>query len=127
MVTTTEVGQLSQECNVWRDNLRSLRDDFTHFKSRLQQVAGRQTHREILQEIEHLDNQFHIQLINIHDLRHSIKAHDKRMAMEKAFSPSFPSESILAEHEQLHDEYESLVVTLRDISEEFENFLTAIR
>ena len=36
------------------------------------------TTREILTEVEHFSNQFYIQQINIHDLKQSIKQHERK-------------------------------------------------
>ena len=122
-MVTTEVSQLSGECNTWRNALRSHRDELQTFRKQLQEVAGRQTKREILQEIEHLHNQFHIQLINIHDLKQSIKTHDRRISLEKSQNSSNSMEQILAEHEELFDQYESLEHTLEDLHDEFRHFM----
>lgn len=121
-MVTTEVGQLASECNAWRDTLRSFRDQFTQFKSQLQSVAGKQSNREVLLEIEHLDNQFHIQLINIHDLKQKIKMHIKKVGLEKGTSNGHISDETLAEHENLYDEFQTLEATLQELKAEFESF-----
>lgn len=122
MVTTTEVGQLAGECNLWLDTLRSFRNRFHNHKSALQEMAGRQTQRDILLEVEHLDNQFHIQLINIHDLKQSIKRHMNQINHERV-SKGIISDDVLARHEYLYDEYQHLETTLHIISREFERFV----
>lgn len=121
MVTTTEVGQLAGECNLWLDTLRSFRNRFNSHKMSLREVAANQTQRDILLEVEHLDNQFHIQLINIHDLKHSIKKHLNAMSQERALK-GYISDDVLARHEHLYDEYQHLETTLHIISREFERF-----
>jgi hypothetical protein len=126
-MVTTDVAQLSGECNAWRDTLRSRRNEFTHLKARLQEVAGRQTHRDVLLEVEHLYNQFHIQLINIHDLKQQIKAHDRRINMEKTSPEGQVSDETLAEHENLYDSFQHLENTLQEVSDEFDQFVAAIR
>jgi seryl-tRNA synthetase len=124
-MVTTDVAQLAGECNAWRDTLRSRRNEFTHLKVRLQEVAGRQSHRDVLLEVEHLYNQFHIQLINIHDLKQEIKAHERRVAMERKSEQV--TDETLAEHENLYDAFQQLEHTLQEVSDEFDQFVTAIR
>jgi hypothetical protein len=126
-MVTTDVAQLAGECNAWRDTLRSRRNEFTHLKVRLQEVAGRQTHRDVLLEVEHLYNQFHIQLINIHDLKQQIKAHQRKVNMEKTSPEGQVTDETLAEHENLYDSFQHLEHTLQDLSEEFDQFVVAIR
>jgi septation ring formation regulator EzrA len=122
MVTTTEVGQLAGECTLWLDTLRSFRNKFQNHKNVLLQVAADQTQRDVLLEIEHLDNQFHIQLINIHDLKQSIKKHMQQIGYER-MNGNHLSDDVLARHEYLYDEYQRLDTTLHIISREFERFL----
>lgn len=121
-MVTTEVAQLSHECNAWRETLRSSRDEFHTMKQQLQQMAKGQTHKEDLLQVEHLDNQLHIQLINIHDLKQSIKQHDKKVQLELSQSASGISEATLLDHERLFDAYTSLDNTLQDIRREYDLF-----
>jgi predicted nucleic acid-binding Zn-ribbon protein len=126
-MVTTDVAQLSQECNAWRETLRSYRDDFSQLKNRLQELAGRQTHREVLLEIEHLDNQFHIQLINIHDLKKAIKNHQHRIDSEMAATHGQVTDETATDHEILYDDYLRLENTLQQITQEFSEFSNHIR
>ena len=77
-----ETSQLTGECNSWRENLRQYRDEFSKDKIKLQDAASQPLSKEQLQDVEHLHNQFHIQLINIHDLKQSIKAHERKINYE---------------------------------------------
>jgi hypothetical protein len=126
-MVTTEVAQLSKECNAWRETLRSFKDEFGKFKNRLQDLAGRQTQRDVLLEVEHLDNQFHIQLINIHDLKQSIKIHQRQIDAGMAANNGTVSDEILAQHENLFDDYQQLENTLQELRQEFSHFSTVIR
>jgi hypothetical protein len=118
-----DISQLSGECNAWREQLRKYREEFNDDEARLRQVAGQPLTKEQLQDVEHLHNQFHIQLINIHDLKQAIKNHDRKMNFEKeAFNGSVNEES-LAEHENLLDEYQRLEQTLHELRNEFNGFL----
>ncbi len=121
-MVTTEVAQLSKECNAWREALRSYRDQFGQLKHVLLKLAGRQTLKEDLLQVEHLDNQLHIQLINIHDLKQNIKAHDKKLQAELQSKDGKISDESLADHENLYDDYQSLEHKLQDIKQEFEYF-----
>jgi uncharacterized protein (DUF2249 family) len=126
-MVTTEVSQLSKECNAWREELRSHRHQFNQLKNSLREIAGRQTHADVLREIEHLDNQFHIQLINIHDLKHCIKIHDRKMNTELAENKSQVSDETLSEHENLFDDFQRLEHTLHEIKQEFDYFVRQTR
>ena len=118
-----EISQLTGECSTWRDTLRKYREEFTQDKARLQQAVGQALSREFLHEVEHLHNQFHIQLINIHDLKQAIKTQERRMAAEMAANNGQLNDETLSVHEDLYDQYQSLEHTLGELREEFNHFL----
>ena len=118
-----DISQLSGECNTWREKLRQYREEFQKSEAQLQQAARQQLSKDHLQDVEHLHNQFHIQLINIHDLKQSIKTHDRKMNFEKSAFNGLVNEASLTEHESLFDEYQSLEQTLQDLRNEFSDFL----
>jgi benzoyl-CoA reductase/2-hydroxyglutaryl-CoA dehydratase subunit BcrC/BadD/HgdB len=118
-----DISQLSGECNAWRDKLRNHREEFNNHEAKLRQVAGQQLSKEQLQDVEHLHNQFHIQLINIHDLKQAIKTHDRKINFEKAAFNGKANEDSLARHEELHDELQSLEQRLEELRSQFDNFL----
>lgn len=125
-MVTTEIGQLSSECMSWISELRSLREHLTSLKHRLVSIASRQHNKDILLEIEHLDNQLHIQLINIHDVKQSIKLHQRKVEMEKSMAPAHMSEERLQEHESLFEEFEDLKGTIDGLKSEFVEFSSQV-
>jgi hypothetical protein len=118
-----ETSQLLAECNAWRNSLRQHREEFTQAKAKLQQAASRPLSKDQLQDVEHLHNQFHIQLINIHDLKQAIKINDRRISLELNDNNGQLNEETVAEHENLFDQFQSLELTLQDVREEFNRFL----
>ena len=122
-----DISQLTGECNVWREKLRNYRDEFTNDEAKLRQVAGLSLSKEQLQDVEHLHNQFHIQLINIHDLKQTIKAHDRKMNFEKVAFNGLVNEDSYTRHENLLGEYRSLEQTFQELRLEFDKFLERIK
>ncbi len=118
-----ETSQLTGECNSWREKLRQYRDEFSKDKIKLQDTASRSLSRDQLQQVEHLHNQFHIQLINIHDLKHAVKSHEQKMHYDMNVNSKLNHET-MAEHESLLDQYQRLESTLQDLRDEFEEFLS---
>lgn len=119
----TDISQLSGECATWRANLRTYREEFTQDKLKLQQAATHTLSKDRLQDVEHLQNQFHIQLINIHDLKQAIKVHDRKVNYETEANSGQLHEETLTEHESLFDQYQSLDHTLQELRSEFNGFL----
>ncbi len=122
-----DISQLTTECNNWRETLRSYREEFTHDENKLRQIAGKPLSKEQLQDVEHLHNQFHIQLINIHDLKQAIKNHDRKMDFEKAAFNGSVNEDCLSRHESLMSEYATLEQTLQGLRTEFNDFLVRVQ
>ena len=121
-MVTVDISQLSGECSTWRDSLRSSRDELNNLRKQLQQTAGQQLTKDQLHDVEHYHNQFHIQLINVHDLKQSIKAHDRRVQFETAANSGQLTEDTIAEHEKLFEEFQSLDSTIKNLREEFSDF-----
>ena len=119
----TDVSQLTAECKDWLQILRNYRDELQTSKKALQETCRKTLSKNQLLDVEHFDNQFHIQLINIHDLKHSIKTHEKRIEHESASGDVAEENYTL--HEELLNEFLSLENTLQELRNEFKTFISA--
>ena len=119
-----ETSQLTAECKEWHNALRQSREEFVGNRQRLQDAVQQSFSKEKLQQVEHFHNQFHIQLINIHDLKQAIKTHARIMNLQLQNSDDLPHDT-LATHEILGHQYEDLKLTLEELEVEFEHFLRA--
>jgi chromosome segregation ATPase len=117
----TDISQLGAEAADWRQILRNYRDEFADCKRSLQEMCRRNLSKDQLQEIEHFDNQFHIQLINIHDVKQNIKGHERKLRAELANGDQI-SDSIFTDHEKLLDEFLTLENTLQELRNDFRKF-----
>ena len=122
-----DISQLTRECNGWRETLRNYREEFTQDETKLRKAASQSLSKEQLQDVEHLHNQFHIQLINIHDLKQAIKAHDRKINFEMVAFNGTANEDSLSRHEALLQEYHALEQTLMDLRNEFNGFLSNVK
>ncbi|MEO7394433.1 MAG: hypothetical protein ABIU11_05775 [Chitinophagaceae bacterium] len=121
-----DISQLSKECNSWREQLRQFREEFTNDETRLTKTASVSLSKEQLHDVEHLHNQFHIQLINIHDLKQAIKAHDRKMNFERVAFNGLVNEDSLTKHESLQEDFKELQQTLDQLRNEFNLFLKSV-
>jgi elongation factor P--beta-lysine ligase len=119
----TDLAQLTSETTEWRQIMRNYREEFQDCKKLLQDSA-RQTAREELAELERFDNQFHIQLINIHDLKQAIKQHERRIDFEKSGGGTLSNDTY-AGHERLLDAFLSLENSLQQLRSDFRDFVNA--
>ena len=100
----TDISQLSAETADWRQILRNYRDEFSECKKLLQNSCKQSLSKEQFQDVEHFHNQFHIQLINIHDVKQKIKTHERRVQLEQSGNDQLAEETY-AEHERLLEEF----------------------
>jgi hypothetical protein len=114
------IAQLSQDCQGWRAHLRQLRDEFNADETKIREVAGKALSKDQLLSVEHLHNQFHIQLINIHDLKHSLKNQEQLLADSEILDEVFQKQ------DELKQDYISLVQTLDELRGEFKSFLATL-
>lgn len=106
--------------------MRKYRDEITHLKNQLRQIALKATRYDQLQDVEHYENQFHIQLINIHDLKHSIKVHDYKTSLVNQQNSGRVNHLTLAEHEHLYAEYQRLQTLLDELKARFQQFVARL-
>lgn len=121
----TDITQLSKECNEWRERLHSYRDEFNHLQRRLQQMALKSLSKDQLTHLEHYQNQLHIQLINIHDLKQSVKTHERKVQFEVSNNGQVEDDTI-AQHENLYEDYHTLEQTLGDLRNDFNSFIGSL-
>lgn len=119
----TDVSQLTAECSEWLQILRNYREEFQTSKKSLQEICKKNLSKNHQLDVEHFDNQFHIQLINIHDLKHSIKTHERRIDQESSQGEIADENFTL--HEELLNEFLGLENTLQELRNEFKTFISA--
>ena len=123
----TDISQLSRECNQWRERLHSYRDEFNQLKSKLQHAVNKALSKDQLTDLEHYQNQLHIQLINIHDLKQAVKAHDRKVTFKVATNGGQVTDEVYADHENLYEEYQSLEQTLNDLRNDLNRFVSSLQ
>ena len=124
----TDISQFTRECNDWRETLRSHRDELHQMQTALQKAVNHALTKEEQSELEHLQNQLHIQLINVHDLKHAVKQHDRKLHMTVSGGTDVQfSENISAYHENLFDNYQSLTTTLSDLRTDLNHFVQVVQ
>jgi len=124
----TDISQFARECNDWRETLRSHRDELHQMQTTLQKAVNHPLSREEQTELEHLQNQLHIQLINVHDLKHAVKIHNRKLDYEVSGMP-IPqfSDNVSAYHENLYDNYQMLESTLSELRHDLDHFVHAVQ
>ena len=121
-----ETTVISDNCLAWKDRLNAHREKLSRCQKHLQFAARRQLTREQLQDVEQLHNQLHVQLVNIHDLKHAIRSHLKKTDHEFDVKYGHLNDDTLAEHEELMQRYSALEERLHELQDRFAAFLRAL-
>lgn len=116
MVTEAQHNALIDECKQWYDVLVSYRAKVNNLKNELYFFAPGKTDQEVLKDIEHFHNNFHIQLINIHDLKHEIKHHVNEAGRHPDFGHRIP-------HHYIKEKLDNLVSDLDSLEQDFHHFV----
>ncbi|MEO8582511.1 MAG: hypothetical protein ABI415_01875, partial [Flavitalea sp.] len=82
MVASLDAHTMLGECGFWREHLRSFRSRMYNHQTLLKTSSSQQCDRDEILQIEHLINQLHIQLINVHDLKQDVKRHMQIIGFE---------------------------------------------
>lgn len=122
----TEISQFARECNDWKETLRSHRDELHHMQSTLQMAVNHPLSKEEQTQLEHLQNQLHIQLINIHDLKQEVKLHDRKLQSEVSGNAEF-ADNFSTYHENLYENYQSLQSTLDELRISLDYFIHQVQ
>ena len=121
----TETSQLSSECSEWRQILRNYRDEFHDYEKLLRDTCKPDLAKVHLTHVEHFQNQFDIQLKNIHDVKLQIKTHERKVQMQSSEAENLQN-GTYEEHERLLSEFLSLESTLQEIRNDFKNFISKV-
>ena len=116
MLTETQPQQLLDEAKKWIDHLVTYVEGINELKNRFYKWASGKTNHDVLVQIEHYHNQFHIQLINLHDLKHSIRLHMKAVNLS-------PGSDHTGQQQQLEEQYNFLVNDLDNLKADFTTFI----
>ncbi len=116
MITAEQHLALIEECKIWHQTLAKYKQMINELKNELYLFAPGKTEHSILEGIEHFHNQFHIQLINVHDLKHEIKHHVTEAERHPNFGHRIP-------HHYLKEKLDALLGFIENLKTEFHQFI----
>ena len=121
----TDISQLHAECSDWRQILRNYRDEFHDYEKTLRETCRKSLPREQLPDVDHFQNQFDIQLNNIHHLKQQIKTHERKIEFESSGAENL-KEDTYAQHESILNEFLHLESRLQELRNEFKEFISKV-
>ena len=116
MLTETQHQELLDEAKKWIDSLKTYVDNINELKNKFYKWAAGKSDYDVLVQIEQYHNQFHIQLINLHDLKHSIRLHMQELKLN-------PDADHAEKHQELEQQYHFLINELDHLKADFTAFI----
>jgi len=116
MLTETQHQELLHEAKKWKEHLKTYVDHINELKNNFYKWAAGKYDRDVLMQIERYHNQFHIQQINLHDLKHSIRLHMREFKLS-------PDADHFGKHHQLEEQYDFLINDLDHLKADFIAFI----
>ncbi|MCB9194167.1 MAG: hypothetical protein H6597_06505 [Flavobacteriales bacterium] len=98
-------------------------DEIGIFENRLEDIVKRNTHTEVMANVEHFQNQYIRQREVIDELRHDIKQHENILEKESIERPTAIDHRVFEDHTQLRDRMETFERLYHELKDEFQQWL----
>lgn len=121
------IRKVGNEHSEWIKGLDFYKDDLQLLVHRLEEVAKTHNDFDARSGMEHFQNQFIIQRNNIEELKHKIREHLHEVGRHPALETDQVDSELLAEHENLSDEYKTLEKVINEMRKEFNDYLVRFR
>ena len=123
---TLSVKNIDNQHSEWKSVLGFYKDELSIFNNRLTEVAAKNTTREVMQMVEHFQNQFLVQAENIDILQHDINEHVSTVAKQAQQYAGHIDQDQIPAHSVLQQRFEDEEDILRDIRATFMEFLSKV-
>jgi hypothetical protein len=111
------ISHINNRHNDWLRAIVFYKQEVEMLKTRLTEVAGKNTNADMLREVEHFENQLKIQSDQLDHLAHDIRAMITELAQQAAEAKAgYVEGSLLTRHNELEESYvraEDIVNKLR--------------
>lgn len=121
----TDLLQATAECAEWRQVLRNYRNELNLNQKELEGLLQLPITKDRMLEVERFQNLFYLHLINIHDLKQVIKAHEHKLQAELQEKGHVTPET-LNRQEELYEAFSAMELTLLDLRVDFQTFASTI-
>jgi len=109
--------------NEWLRAMDFYKGELNILKTRLTEIAGRNTDKDMLAKVEHFENQFKVQQENIDILVHDIKVNLSAISKEAAAaSAGYIDGDLLTKHNALSTRYAAEEKVINQLRHEFNEF-----
>ena len=127
MTTTTakrvHLADLHTEHMLWLNSLTFYKEEIGILEKRLEDVANRNTHTEVLAQLEHFQNQYIREREVIDELRHDVKQHENMLEKEVKDHPVAVEHRLFQDHTGLRERMDTFERLYKDLKKELFRWL----
>jgi hypothetical protein len=118
----TKLFDQHSEHTEWLNRLAFYNDEIRIMQSRIEEIARKNTKKEVMKEVEHFQNQVQIQTRNIQDLKHSISVAENRVKAAIFANPVASDHRVADNHPEEKEKFEGFEKNFNSLWQEFKTF-----
>lgn len=118
------MSELHFELNLWLNEFKFYKDEIKIFNHRLEDIVSGNTNKEVMQQLEHFQNQYIRQAEVIDELRHEVKQHENVLEKEAMDNPIAIDHRYFEDHTALRDQMGQFKKIYQELKTDFMRFLT---
>ncbi len=118
-----KISALSDEHTTWLSSLDFYKQELIGMKTRLTEIAGKYTSKDVAVDVEHFENQLKVQNENIDLLHHDINANLAKVAIQlKENSAGYIDTELVKNHDSQKESFGSLEHVINELRKSFNTF-----
>ena len=122
MATKEKIFKQHEENKEWINKLEFYKEEIQILKGRLEELAQKNSSKEVLSELEHFQNQMIIQRNNIDNILHAVNLNESSLIADIENNPVAAERRKIEYHEREHDLVTSFEKNFNAIRQEFNRF-----
>jgi hypothetical protein len=111
-------------CKDWKRELQFYKNEIPFFKKRLEEVASKNTSKDILAEVEHFENKFSIMATHFDELLHDVNLKDEAILDKAKVAPKYISVKMIDANNDLETLIDFTAIDFNSTRKEFYKFLS---
>ena len=113
-------------CEDWKRELEFFKNEIAYLRKRLEEIASKNTAKDILVEVEHYENKFRIMGIHVDELRHDVNLKNEALLKEATEKPNYINVKMIDADENLIDLMSDTRSDYHNTKEEYYHFLSRV-
>ncbi len=122
-VKRVHIGDLHNDHKLWLNTLDFCKQEIDILEHRMEEIAKRNTHTDVMAELEHFQNQYIRQREVIDELRHELKLHENGLVKEALDNPVAIDHRLFGDHTAHRDAMHTFEKLYSELKAEFMRWL----